>query len=78
MLGQVLGPLISGRHGRHHNRHTCAGNIRVLCVPLLPEPGRVQMRVHCVRHQGTGGHEEETGRGRYHQSRLTCSAAADE
>jgi len=43
VLGQVLGPLVPGRHGRHHNRHTGAGNICVLRVPLLPEPGRVQM-----------------------------------
>lgn len=41
VLGQVLGSLIPGRHGRHHYRHTCAGNIRVLRVPLLSEPGRV-------------------------------------
>lgn len=75
VLGQVLGPLVPGRHGRHHNRHTGAGDICVLRVPLLPEPGRVQMRVHRVRHQGTGGHEEEAGRGRYHQSRLTRAAA---
>lgn len=60
VLGQVLGPLGPGRHGRHHNRHTSAGHIRVLRVPFLSEPGRVQVQVHRVRHQGTGGHEEET------------------
>lgn len=43
VLGQVLGPLVPGRHGRHHNCHTGAGNIRVLRVPLLSEPGRVQV-----------------------------------
>jgi len=43
VLGQVLGPLVPGSHGRHHNRHTGAGNIRVLRVPLLPELGSVQV-----------------------------------
>lgn len=71
VLGQVLGPLGPGRDGRHHNRHTGAGHIRVLRVPLLPKPGRVQVQVYRVRHQGTGSHEEETGRGRHHERGLT-------
>lgn len=62
LLGQVLGPFRPGCHGRHHNRHTRAGNIRVLRVPFLPEPSRVQVQVHRVRHQGIGGNEEEAGR----------------
>lgn len=74
VLGQVLGPLGPGGHGRHHNRHTGAGHIRVLRVLLLPEPGRVQVQVHRVRHQRTGGHQEEIGRGRHrgrkHHGRL--------
>jgi len=69
VLGQVLGSLGPGRHGRHHNRHTGTGHIRVLRVLLLPEPGRVQVQIHRVRHQRAGGHEEETGRGRHRRRR---------
>lgn len=50
VLGQVLGPLGPGRHGRHDHRHTGARHIRVLRVPLLPQLGRVQVQVHRVRH----------------------------
>lgn len=74
LLGKVLGPFLPSRHGRDHNRHTGAGYIRVLRVPLLPEPGRVQVQVHRVRHQGTGGHEEETGRRRQNEHRLNAGA----
>lgn len=72
VLGKVLGPLGPRRHGRHHHRHTGAVHIRVLRVPLLPEPRRVQVQVHRVRHQGAGGHEEKAGRRRRHQGGLTA------
>lgn len=67
LLGQVLGSLRPRRHGRHHHRHTGAGHIRVLRVPLLQELGRVQVQVHRFRHQGARGYQEEAGRRRRRQ-----------
>jgi len=74
MLGEVLGPFGPRRDGRHHNRHTRTGHIRVLRVPLLQEPSRVQVQVHRVRHQGAGGHEEKTRRRWRHEGRLTAAS----